>query len=44
MNMVHTADSAWALEQLTSHINYTGWFFAIVCGLMMWTLMIGAAI
>ena len=39
MNMYQTEDLGWALQRLNDRVSFSGWFFAVVTGLSMWTLM-----
>jgi len=37
--MYQTEDLGWALQRLHDRVSFSGWFFAVVAGLAMWTLM-----
>lgn len=37
-----TEDSQWVARRLKQRVSYTGWFFAMMAGLWLWTLMIRA--
>lgn len=32
-------ETDWALARLQQRVSFSGWFFAMVCGLWLWALM-----
>lgn len=43
--ILETSDnSQWVARRLQDRVSYTGWFFAIMAGLWLWTLMIRAVL
>lgn len=39
MNMYQVDDVSWALQRLNDRVSFSGWFFAMISGLCLWTLM-----
>jgi hypothetical protein len=40
MHTYQNDDMSWAIQRLNDHVSFSGWFFAIICGMCLWALML----